>query len=246
MKYILALSLSILFSSQITKAQDDDLSTFHSSKSKKGSSAGVDASNAVYINIGSCLRGGATLGYQRHIVSGLAGYAELGVIVNDYIGRVDLVDNLYQGTNTYFTEVDAYRFGKMLSLGAKYYFDQSMGGSYLGLDYTNVNIINNKIVSTSALNNYQTVMAPTETVRLPYNSNEYKLLLGVSSSESNFYSDVNMGFGFRNVSYREIDTENMFTYYDGTQTVGALNYTTKYNSKTKLWFFFAVKLGYKF
>jgi hypothetical protein len=247
MKYFISLSIALFFSIQFTIAQDDELSTFHSSKSKKGSASDmVDAKNAVYLNFGSCLRGASTIGYQRHLISGLAAYTELGIVVSDYIGRLDLDFDMIQDDNAYFTPKDALKKGRVFSLGTKYYFEQTMGGSYIGIDYTNFNIVKEMVVSTTAMNNYPDFNAPTENIRLPYNSNEYKFLLGVSSSESNFYSDVNMGVGLRNLAFREISNESINSYYNGSQTVGVLNYSTDYNTKIKVWFFFAVKLGYKF
>ena len=243
MKRILFLAIAIVASVQLTKAQDDELSTFHASKSKgKSNDVNVDAANAVYINIGSCLRGASTMGYQRHLVSGLAAYAELGVVVNDYIGRMDFSSGVYQSGTSYFESTEAYRLGRVLSLGSKYYFDQNMGGTYLGLDYTNFNIVNTMAIPSTLLSSSSTSLYPTDQVRLPYISNEYKLLLGVSSSESNFYSDVNMGFGFRKVAYKEITSEN-FIYNSNSS---ALIYNTGSFEKMKLWFFFALKMGYKF
>lgn len=247
MKYFISLSIALFFSIQFTMAQDDELSTFHSSKSKKGSASDmVDANNAVYLNFGSCLRGASTIGYQRHLISGLAAYTELGVVVSDYIGRLDIDFDIIQEDNRYFTPKNSLKKGRVFSLGSKYYFEQTMGGSYIGIDYTNFNIVKEMVVSTTAMNNYPVFKAPTENILLPYNSNEYKFLLGVSSSESNFYSDVNMGVGFRNITFREITNENISPFYIGNQNVGVLNYDTEYQSKTKIWFFFAVKLGYKF
>ena len=247
MKYFISLSIALFFSIQFTMAQDDELSTFHSSKSKKGSASDmVDANNAVYLNFGSCLRGASTIGYQRHLISGLAAYTELGIVVSDYIGRLDLDFDIIQDDNRYFTPKNSLKKGRVFSLGSKYYFEQTMGGSYIGIDYTNINIVKEMVVSTTAMNNYTDFKAPTENIYLPYNSNEYKFLLGVSSSESNFYSDVNMGVGFRNITFREITNENISPFYTGNKNVGVLNYDTEYQSKTKIWFFFAVKLGYKF
>lgn len=209
MKIILCLAIALVASAQLTKAQEDKLSTFHASKSKgKSNEVNVDAANAVYINIGSCLRGASSLGYQRHLVSGLAAYAELGVVVNDYIGRMDLTSDTYQSGTIYFKSIEPYRLGRLFSLGSKYYFEQNMGGAYMGIDYTNVNITNMMAIPTTTLNNSSTVYYPTDQVRLPYTSNEYKLLFGVSSSETNFYSDVNMGLGFRKVAYKEITSED--------------------------------------
>ena len=250
MKHLFALSIAILFSVQLTKAQDDEsLSTFHASKSKsKGGDVNVDAANAVYINIGPCLRGASTIGYQRHLISGLAAYAEYGVVVNDYIGRIDLQtsSNLLQGGTTYFEPTETTRLGRVLSLGTKYYFDQNMGGTYLGLDYTNFHINTMMAIPSVNMSSSSTAIYPGTIVRLPYNSNEYKILLGVSSSESNFYSDVNMGFGFRKVNYREIYDETFIYNYNSTNSYSALVYKTQYVDRMKLWFYFSVKLGYKF
>lgn len=193
MKFLIPLFLSFFYYLQVS-AQSDTVSLFHNSTSAASNKSTNLHKNAINWNLFQLTRGGILVNYERILGnSGFAITAGIGVSVFDPLGQfyVKKFAYYYKPDNYYSNERET-TIRALYDIGAKYYFDKEMGGSYLGTGFTS---IANTVGLSISKSKYQ----------LDYRSNEIKFLIGFENENDNqFYNDFNFGFGYRMINYENL------------------------------------------
>jgi hypothetical protein len=229
-------------------AQSDTLNVFRT-PSKNGSNtssrAGSWGNNAITVSIGHLGRGGTMLTYERYInKTPLTLFAGLGFTKVDFIGQFSFDDEDFYYASTYTERTNA-ELGRMLDLGAKYMFDEELGGNYIGFCFSNYT----NTISQEVKDEYEVPLNSPTLFKLNYNSNEFKLVYGITNDVTEtFYSDVCIGAGLRMIDYQELKILEDYVYnnlnqysYDIALVINKKSYT-----EFKPWFFFGWKIGVRF
>jgi hypothetical protein len=239
--------LLLLFLTDNCYSQGDSLPVFREpNKNNKGVSStgsGNSYQNALSLSIAHLGRGGTLLTYELFIKRiNFSFFAGIGVNKVDYLGQYSFENDAFYFASDYADKKDA-DLSRMLELGSKYYFDNELGGSYLGLCYASYkNTINLEVEYYHKL----TAFNPTN-YKLNYSSNEFKLLYGAANDISKtFYSDFHLGFGFRMINYQELDITEVPIYGYSNNLNYELSINKDSNFEIKPWLFFGWKIGARF
>jgi hypothetical protein len=248
MKIKLLFIASLLLVASNCFSQTDTLDVFRTpSKSSSNSNlrSGSAGNNAISMSIGHLGRGGTMLTYERFINnSSFAVFAGYGITKVDFIGQFSYEDEGFNFEDSYSTRTNA-ELGSMIDLGFKYLLDRELGGNYFGFTFssyhTNITrtISSNYVIQNSGPKNYQ----------LDYFSREVKFVYGsVNDVGSRFYSDFNIGTGFRFIDYQNLDINEVPVYINNSYNYynTELDIRKKSNNDIKLWLFIAWKIGVRF
>ncbi len=239
MKFLIPLFLSFFYYLQVS-AQSDTVSLFHNSTSAASNKSTNLHKNAINWNLFQLTRGGILVNYERILGnSGFAITAGIGVSVFDPIGQfyVKKFAYYYKPDNYYSNERET-TIRALYDIGAKYYFDKEMGGSYLGTGFTS-------IANTVGLsiNNYDanSALINSSKYQLDYRSNEIKFLIGFENENDNqFYNDFNFGFGYRMINYENL----VFT--NTTNPLQPIEVSKVNKTNQTPWLFMSWKVGLRF
>ncbi len=245
-KIFTAAFLSLLLSFECY-SQSDSLDVFrvpgkaNTSLSKSANNAG---NNSLSISIGHIGRGGSLITYERFINNtSFSVFAGFGVTKIDYIGQYS-IDNESFYYSSLYTDRKSVDMGKMFDVGAKYIFDQELGGNYFGLcfsSYTNS-------ITQEVQKDYQVSAFDARIYRLDYSSREFKIIYGAMNDiGERFYNDFFIGGGLRQIEYQQLNVTEIaqpspsaYSYY----TELSIDKKTKYDLKP--WLFFGWKIGVRF
>jgi len=229
-------------------AQSDSLDVFRTpSKNSNGNNGSVEKAgfNSISLSIGHIGRGGSLLTYERFINNTpFAVFAGIGFTKIDFIGQFSFQDEsfYYEDDYTYRGTTD---LGRMIDVGAKYVFDEELGGSYFGLCYSTYSNSMQRIVESSrtVTNN------GSRSYKLEYLSNEFKIIYGsMNDVGDRFYSDFYIGGGLRLIDYQQLDINevevvNLNSYFGKSI---ALSIVKDSENEIKPWLFFGWKIGARF
>lgn len=221
-------------------AQSDSLSLFRS----PGNSGVINRENSVGNNLigfslGHLSRGGTVVSYERLLgASGFSLYAGLGFSLRDIWGQYEF-GNDYPILYDDLSEIKNLEIGRILDVGAKYYFEKQTGGFFIGTGYTS---INNTIYTGYDFAFEYKGSQTNSSLKLNYSSNEIKFILGhVNSQESRFYNEFAFGPQIRILGYDKVQ-------YERGSTLNGIRYTVtkNYTEELKFGLFFGWKIGFRF
>lgn len=228
-------------------SQSDSLPVFREpTKNNKGlnsNGSGNSYQNALSLSIAHLGRGGTMLTYERFINRlNFSFFAGAGVTKVDYIGQYSFENEKFFYASDYTIKTGA-DLSRMLELGAKYYFDNELGGGYIGLCYASYN----NSINVEIDDYYKVAAIDPTSYKLNYSSNEFKLLYGAANDISTrFYSDFHIGFGFRMINYQQLDIVEVPIYSAFYTNDFELSIDKDNNSEIKPWLFFGWKIGARF
>ena len=211
-------------------AQSDTVSLFHNSTSAASNKSTNLHKNAINWNLFQLTRGGILVNYERILGnSGFAITAGIGVSVFDPLGQFYVKKfAYYYKPDSYYSNERETTIRALYDIGAKYYFDKEMGGSYLGTGFTS---IANTVGLSISKSKYQ----------LDYRSNEIKFLIGFENENDNqFYNDFNFGFGYRMINYENL----VFT--NTTNPLQPIEVSKVNKTNQTPWLFMSWKVGLRF
>ena len=229
-------------------SQGDSLDVFrvpgkaNTSLSKGANNAG---NNALTISIGHIGRGGSLITYERFINNtSFSVFAGFGVTKIDYIGQYS-IDNESFYYSSLYTDRKSVDLGRMFDLGAKYIFDQELGGNYFGLCFSSYT---NSITQEVQDDYYKVVPFDTRTYRLDYSSKEFKIIYGAMNDiGERFYNDFFIGGGLRQIEYQQLNvTEVAQPNTSAYSYFTELSIEKKTKNDLKPWLFFGWKIGVRF
>ena len=227
-------------------AQTDSISVFRvnpNAKKQNGSSS-IGLRNAIAININSIARGGAMLSYERMFKSPeISIYAGYGLSFIDLVGQYSFDEELEFYPQDDYSTKSMVSPGRIIDVGLKFWDATLWDDSYIGLGYSYYsNNLKRKIDSQ-----YNIAQDGPRSYNLDYISNEIKLVLGFTNSDTKrLYVDAAGGLGLRFVNYQKlIITDDPFAAFN--ILTGTANREIQVDKssefKIKIWPFLGLKIG---